>query len=345
MYLLTSNHLRILVSAAGHQAEFVTPLDAAQLQRDIGNFLDDIAHRRDPGTRPDVLYELMLRHVDEFAAENHVHRLTLWLDGALRYVPIAALRDGHGYLLDKYVIQIYSPAVGKAGRIPSNLAPQIRGLGVTQAIAGFPALPAVADELCFVIDGPILGLTSSDAACASPTRGRGALTGEGFADAAFTETRLRDLLAAPGAFSVLHIGTHFRLRPGNALRSYLLLGDGSQLTLDTIGTLSFKGVDLVTLSACQTGLGGARSDDGREIEGLSALVQRRGAGMVIASLWPVEDTSTAQLMRTLYGAFAVNHGDAALGLQRAQQALRLRKGRANADPYYWAGFFVASSHP
>jgi CHAT domain-containing protein len=84
------------------------------------------------------------------------------------------------------------------------------------------------------------------------------------------------------------------------------------------------------------------------LKDLSALVQRRGAGNVIASLWPVEDTSTAQLMRTLYNTFAANHGDAAVGLQRAQQALRLGKGpngRANVDPYYWAGFFVASSHP
>jgi CHAT domain-containing protein len=53
-------------------------------------------------------------------------------------------------------------------------------------------------------------------------------------------------------------------------------------------------------------------------------------------------------MRTLYKTFAANHGDAALGLQRAQQALRLGKGPnggVNADPYYWAGFFVASSRP
>ena len=199
-----------------------------------------------------------------------------------------------------------------------------------------------------MVDGPIEGLNSEDGACPSPARGKGALVGEGFADAAFTEGRLRELLAVPGAFSVLHIGTHFRLRPGNALRSYLLLGDGSQLTLDAISSLSFQGVDLVTLSACQTGLGGTRSDDGREIEGLSALVQRRGAGEVIASLWPVEDASTAELMRTLYRTFAATHGDAALGLQRAQQALRLRHGpdgRTHADPYYWAGFFLASSHP
>ena len=348
VYLLTGDHLRVLVNAAGHQAEFVTALDAAQLQQDIGHFLDDIAHRRDPGGRPDTLYATVLRQVDEFAAANHVHRLTLWLDGALRYLPVAALRDGHRYLLDKYVIDIYSPVAGDVRHGSSVPSPRIRGFGVTQAVAGFPALPAVADELCFVIDGPIEGLNSSDGSCPSPSRGNGALTGEGFADAAFTEARLRDLLASPGVFSVLHIGTHFRLRPGNALRSYLLLGDGSQLTLDAINSLSFKGIDLVTLSACQTGLGGAHSDDGREIEGLSALVQRRGAGNVIASLWPVEDRSTAQLMKTLYTSFAANHGDAALGLQRAQQALRLGKGpngAVNADPYYWAGFFVASSRP
>jgi hypothetical protein len=51
------------------------------------------------------------------------------------------------------------------------------------------ALPALADELCFVIDGPIQGLNSRDGACPSPSRGGGALAGEGFADAAFTEAR------------------------------------------------------------------------------------------------------------------------------------------------------------
>jgi CHAT domain-containing protein len=146
---------------------------------------------------------------------------------------------------------------------------------------------------------------------------------------------------------VLHIGTHFRLRSGNALRSFLLLGDGSKLTLDTIGSFDFRAIDVVTLSACETGLGGARTDDGREVEGLSALVQRRGAGQVIASLWQVEDVSTAQLMRTLYTSFSASHGDAALGLQQAQHALRLssRNGNSYANPYYWAGFSVSGSHP
>ncbi len=349
VYLLTGQHLRVLVSAGNQQAEFVTAVDAGQLSQDIGHFLDDIEQRRDSSAMSNKLYDLMLRSVDGFAAAHHTHRLTLWLDGPLRYVPVAALRDGQRYLLDKYVIQIYSPAAAQPwARTRAHSTPQVRGLGVTQAIAGFPALPAVADELCFVVDGPIEGLHTNGGACPAPQMGKGALHGAGYADAAFTEARLRELLSAPGAFSVLHIGTHFRLRPGNALRSYLLLGDGSQLTLDRISSYSFRGVDLVTLSACQTGLGGARGDDGREIEGLSAVVQRRGAGEVIASLWPVQDTSTAQLMRALYSSFAASGGDAALGLQQAQRQLRTRKspdGLSYADPYYWGGFIVSSSHP
>ena len=350
VYLLTEHRLRILMTARDAQEELSVPIDGPQLQRDIGHFLDDIVQRRDVSVSSGKLYELIARGVDEFAARHRAHRLVLWLDGSLRYVPIAALRDGRQYLLDKYVIQVYTPAPDTTGaRTPPRTSQwQVRGLGVTQALDGFPALPSVADELCYVVHGPIAGLNSSSAACATPSTGNGALNGEGFVDAAFTGQQFRELLAGAGDFSVLHIGTHFRLRPGNALRSFLLLGDGSKLTLDEISAFDFRAIDLVTLSACETGMGGARSDDGREIEGLSALVQRRGAGRVIASLWQVEDASTAQLMRTLYSSFSAAHGDAAFALQQAQRAVRSMSGRTGAsyaDPYYWAGFLVSGSRP
>jgi CHAT domain-containing protein/tetratricopeptide (TPR) repeat protein len=346
VYLLTADHLRILVTAGDSQAEFTIPIDGALLKRDIGYFLAAISQRRDASKLSGALYAEILKPVDEFAAQHGVHRLTLWLDDALRYVPIAALQDGHRYVVDKYVIQIYSPALDAE---PIHVGqPQVRVFGVTRAVGGFTALPSVADELCYVVRGPIEGLVTSSNVCTTPSSGDGALQGRGFADAAFTELRFEQLLAGPRDFSVLHVGTHFRLRPGNALRSFLLLGDGSLLTLDALSALDFHAIDLVTLSACETGMGGARADDGREIEGLSALVQRRGAGRVIASLWQVEDASTAQLMRRLYTEFNATHGDAALGLQRAQRALRSLSsstGTSYANTYYWAGFSVAGSHP
>jgi CHAT domain-containing protein len=326
----------------------LVPIDGGQLKRDIGHFLDDIAQRRDVSVLSEKIYNAIARPVDEFAAQHRVHRLVLWLDGSLRYVPIAALSDGHRYLLDKYAIQIYTPSLDSTAPAARAAVSLVRGLGVTLAVAGFPALPSVADELCYVVRGPIEGLHTSSGACATPSSGRGALQGEGFVDAAFTEQKFRELLAGPRVFSVLHVGTHFRLRPGNALRSFLLLGDGSKLTLDAISALDIHAIDLVTLSACETGMGGAHTDDGREIEGLGTLVQHRGAGRVIASLWQVDDASTAQLLRRLYTAFSATHGDAALGLQQAQHALRALSGPnggSYANPYYWAGFFVSGSHP
>jgi len=351
VYLLTEQHLRVLINAAGVQTELRIPVDSAALQREIGGYLDDIARRHEAAGEETRLYDLLVRPVDGLATQHHLHRLVLWLDGPLRYVPLGSLRAGNTYLIDKYTVQLYAPpAPTAAAHATTSRAhtPAVRGLGVTRAVGGFAALPGVGQELCAVVHGPITGLDLATGACAGAGRGTGALTGEGFADAAFTEERVRELLSAPRDFSVLHIGTHFRLRPGNALRSFLLLGDGSRLTLDTMGGWDFSGIDVVTLSGCETGMGGARTDDGREVEALSALVQRRGAGRVIASLWQVDDASTAQLMHTLYTGFVADHGDAALALQQAQRALRLlgeHNGVNYANPYYWAGFFVAGSRP
>jgi CHAT domain-containing protein len=130
------------------------------------------------------------------------------------------------------------------------------------------------------------------------------------------------------------------------MRSFLVLGDGSRLMLDTLARLDFTGIDLVTLSACQTAMSGGQTDDGREIEGLSTIVQQRGAKQVVASLWRVEDESTAQLMHGMYLALAAHSTDAAAALQQAEKGLRAQviDGRhPYAHAYYWAGFVVSRS--
>lgn len=347
-YLMSEDRLRVLVATRTTQTEYQVAVAASDLSRDVGRFLDAIARRDDVRTQSRALYDIIARPVDEAAERAGAKRLVLWLDGALRYVPFAALHDGERYLIDKYAIQSYAESRGTETVRTANAgsALTVRGLGVTRAVAGYQPLPAVADELCYIVKGPITGLELASKACPQPSAGNGALPGEGFADAAFTEARLRTLLSEPHEFSVLHLGTHFSLRPGNALRSFLVLGDGSRLTLDSIGSLDFAGVELMTLSACQTGMGGATTDDGREVEGLSAIVQRRGAKRVVASLWQVEDVSTARLMRTLYGLLAEPNADAARALQAGQQSLRAhedKQRRPYEHPYYWAGFVISGN--
>jgi CHAT domain-containing protein len=383
VYLLTETHLRVLVATRAGQLEYQIPVQAEVLRRDIGRFLDAIVKREDVSIASQALYNTLMLPVETAARRAGASHLVLWPDGALRYVPFAALSDGKRYLAEKYTLQIYSAsdqagATNEASAERSAKPLTVRGLGVTKAVAGFRPLPAVADELCYIVRGPIAGLDVTSKACPaalivasvtaianrSGTNGasdsadraipapmvaaRGALTGEGFADSAFTEARFNTLMNGPRDFSVLHLGTHFSLRPGNALRSFLLLGDGSRLTLDKINARDFSGIELITLSACQTGMGGAITDDGREVEGLSTIVQRRGARRVVASLWQVEDASTARFMRLMYDALPASRRDAARALQRAQLSLKsfTDNGRHPYEhPYYWAAFAMSSGQP
>jgi CHAT domain-containing protein len=324
-------------------------VDAHDLQLQIGRFLDRIGQRAPVDGPARALYDRLARPLDEIARQEKLTHLLLWLDGPLRYVPFGALEaPDHTYLADRYAIEMLA-GIGVTGQAPAQSqngsALRVLGFGVTQSVGGFEPLPGMADELCYVVNGPITGLVTHSAACGGTGAGDGALPGEGFADAAFTSQRFESSLQAPHSYTVLHVGTHFSLRPGNAMRSFLVLGDGSRLMLDTLAGLDFTGLDLVTLSACQTAMDGGQTDDGREIEGLSAIVQQRGAKQVIASLWRVEDASTAQLMHAMYLALATHGTDVAGALQQAQKQLRAQVSGGHhpyAHPYYWAGFVVSS---
>lgn len=149
----------------------------------------------------------------------------------------------------------------------------------------------------------------------------GALPGVIVLDEAFGEDAFRDALRDA---SVLHVASHFHLTPGSRDNSFLLLGDRTRLSLSDIQTMSFAGTQLVTLSACDTAQSGGRGGHGSEIEGLAAAVQSKGAQSVLATLWPVEDNSTAHLMGVFYrlrsGALSASH-NTAQSLRRAQLSL------------------------
>ncbi len=113
---------------------------------------------------------------------------------------------------------------------------------------------------------------------------------------------------------VVHVASHFRFKPGDETDSALLLGDGNFLSLAQINALQnpFGGVELLTLSACNTASSGSGAN-GKEIEGFGALAQKKGAKAVVASLWPVADRTTQLLMEEFY---------------RGREARKLTKGEA-----------------
>jgi CHAT domain-containing protein len=150
---------------------------------------------------------------------------------------------------------------------------------------------------------------------------------------------------------ILHIASHFVFRPGTEAHSFLLLGDGERLTLSRTKAerFDFTQIDLITLSACETGLGGGRDAQGEEIEGLGALVQKQGARGVVATLWPVADESTALLMQRFYRLREEEQLTKAEALRQARLVL-IRGATAPkaqpapsvdySHPYFWASFIL-----
>lgn len=310
-----------------------------ELGREVGALLAALG-RREYGLEPlQALYRRFGALLADSARADRARRIVLHLDGSLRYLPVGALHDGHAYLAQSFAVEHRAAAVVQARPQPPVPGLRLRALGLARAVAGRKALPGVAREVCAIVDGPVHGLEGTGCARGS----QGAVPGEGWLDAAFTAERLAQALheRPAAARSMLHMGTHFDLRPGSIERSTLLLGDGSTMSLAQLAEHSFGAQALVTLSACETGVGGAQGGDGREVEGMNMTILRRGAGAVLASLWRVDDASTSVLMQAFYRE--LRRAGPAEALQRAQRAVRDRPQWAT--PFHWAGFYVTTRQP
>jgi len=111
------------------------------------------------------------------------------------------------------------------------------------------------------------------------------------------------------------------------------------LTAYEAATLDLHGTELVTLSACETGLGDIRNGEG--VFGLRRSFQVAGAQAVLMSLWAVPDRETQELMALFYDEWLAGH-DKHDALRRAQGALRrmVQKRYGQDLPYYWGAFVL-----
>lgn len=157
--------------------------------------------------------------------------------------------------------------------------------------------------------------------------------------AAATEERAK----RSGGARYLHFALHALLDPRSPLDSALTFSEPREKDADN-GLLQaweiFEGarfeVDLVTLSACETGLGKDAAGEG--LIGLTRAFQYAGARSILASLWSVQDRSTAFLMERFYTRLRAGQTKD-VALQGAQRDLLSGSRRAElAHPYHWAAF-------
>lgn len=322
-YYVTDDKVGMLLTTQGVQLARSTNVSAKDLNRQIAEFRRLLRDpRSDAMKTSQALYQLLVAPVAQDLEQAGAKTVMLSLDGALRYLPFGALHDGQRYLIQRWNLPMYTSLTRSRLRDAATPLWQAAGLGVTRAQGEFAALPAVKAEMRSIIN----------------TTGGGVLPGEIYLDDAFTAQRFKDVSQRP--FQLLHVASHFRFSPGTEINSFLLLGDGQQLTLGDIRTQDYRfdNVDLLTLSACDTGLGGGRDAQGREIEGFGVIAQQQGAKAVLATLWPVADESTAMLMSEMYRRRQEQHLTKIEALRQAQLSLLAQS--CYAHPFYWAPFIL-----
>jgi CHAT domain-containing protein/tetratricopeptide (TPR) repeat protein len=144
-------------------------------------------------------------------------------------------------------------------------------------------------------------------------------------------------------YQILHLATHGLLDTEHPDLSGLVLSlvdeNGKSLDgfvrLHDIYNLDLR-ADLVVLSACRTGLG--KDVQGEGVVGLSSGFMYAGSKSVVASLWKVDDTATAEFMSYFYKAMLKDGLPPAAALRVAK--LEMLKQSRWGQPFYWAGFVI-----
>ncbi len=243
-------------------------------------------------------------------------RLLLVAHAGLHYVPFAALELDGKPLVEAFEIGMLSSARAllfadsekRDGGAVRDVVDSRRALLVGSSHGG---LAHVAQEI------DVLGTLFPGSDC--------------FLDESATVHRV--MHAMPNA-RIIHLACHGQFRADSPYFSALHFADGA-ITVHDIGAMRLS-ADLVTLSACETGL--SQLSPGDELLGLTRAFLRAGAKTIVNSLWAVDDAVTASLMTHFYRGIAQG-ATAAGALRSAQLAIRA----LHAHPYYWAGFSLTGS--
>jgi len=142
-------------------------------------------------------------------------------------------------------------------------------------------------------------------------------------------------------YKIIHFATHSRIDNNSPARSHITLARNKDTAendfLETREIYNLKlNADLVTLSACESGLGKLIKGEG--IEGLNRAFFYAGASSLLISLWPVNDQATSQLMERFY-IYLKSSESISSALRKTK--LEMINSYNLSHPYYWAGFIIS----
>ena len=273
-----------------------------------------------------TFYDWLVRPLESELATNKTNTLVFILDGIMRSIPVAALHDGKQYLIEKYALGL-TPGLQLLTSRPltSDTLSTIAG-GLTKSRQGFNSLPYVEVEVAKIAE---------------------LVPSEILLDRNFTRDRLREQITKL-PYPIVHLATHGQFS-SRAEYTFLLTWDDriNVKSLDTLLQDRFvedTPIELLILSACQTATG-----DKQAALGLAGVAVRSGARSTLATLWSINDDSTAELMIAFYQAIKKPGTTKAEALRQAQLSLlRSRSGDEASSPkyqhpYYWSAFVLVGN--
>jgi CHAT domain-containing protein len=331
-----------------------------------------------PGAGKSALLDAALRELSRLllapaAGALTAKRLRVVTPGALQHVPFAALPldEGAASLASRFEL-VSAPSASVIATLRGDSRGRGRGAGAVAVFAdpvfeasdprlaaARPAAPATApatqamrgaapDPLARAVAGvrgnregglgrlPFSRREAAAIAALAPTAQT--LTALGF-DA----TRAAATSPRVGDYRIVHFATHGVLHTQRPALSGLVLSLVDRTGRPQDGFLRLHDVynlklaaDLVVLSGCQTALGKDLSGEG--LVGLTRGFLYAGADRVVASLWQVDDESTAELMRRFYRGMLRDGRRPPDALRTAQ--LEMSRHPRWSAPFYWAGFVL-----
>lgn len=248
------------------------------------------------------LREKLFAPIEKFTGNRD---LIIVPSASLNYVPFQALFDGEKYLIETREIS-YAPSATVWSFLQKKRASKMKNA----LLIGF------ADKRIPLVNNEIKELKKIFESAKT-------FTGKAAKFSAFTENS--------ADFDLLHLACHGQFRPENPMFSSLHLADGWITVRDIVSQK--LNAELVTLSACETGLSKVFAGD--EILGLARGFLSAGAGSLILSLWTVNDEATTRLMKSFYKNLQLG-ATASASLASSQREFI----KENAHPYYWSPFVL-----
>ncbi|MDJ0615923.1 MAG: CHAT domain-containing protein [Calothrix sp. MO_192.B10] len=260
--------------------------------------------------------------------KSNIKTLVFVLDGSLQNIPLSILYDGNKYLIERYAITV-TPGL-------QLLAPKpLRKKQINALIAGTSNAPSFAKEGL----SPLSNVAFELAEVSKEINRSQKLENKEFSQ----ETIQKKINSA--AFNIVHIATHGKFS-SNPDETYILDWNKRINIKDWDSLLQIKDfnkqttVELLVLSACETATG-----DKRAALGLAGVAIRAGASSTLATLWQVDDASTAEFMIQFYKQLINNPQISKAEAVRNVQ-LAFLQDYPDIDynrPYYWAPFILVGN--